>query len=58
MKYPFLTDESGNYLNAPATLSMNRAITAYTRLAGNAVLSLVRLTREYSESIDASANLL
>ncbi|GAA5989001.1 hypothetical protein JCM5350_001746 [Sporobolomyces pararoseus] len=34
IKYPFLTDDSGNYLNAPSTLSINRAITAYTRLAG------------------------
>ncbi|GAA6020873.1 hypothetical protein JCM11491_000015 [Sporobolomyces phaffii] len=33
IKYPFLADDQGNYLNAPSTLSINRAITAYTRLA-------------------------
>ncbi|GAA5925680.1 uncharacterized protein JCM15063_005088 [Sporobolomyces koalae] len=33
IKYPFLTDDAGNYLNQATTLSINRALTVYTRLA-------------------------
>ncbi|GAA5893796.1 uncharacterized protein JCM6883_003638 [Sporobolomyces salmoneus] len=43
MKYPFLTGSDGNYLNSPATLSINRAITVYTRLAGGTRLLTIDL---------------
>lgn len=33
-KYPFVVDDQDNYITQASTLSINRAITVYTRLAG------------------------